>query len=268
MAQNDVAVIIPNYNNALYIEECINSILNQSYPVKEIVVYDDCSTDGSAEILKKIEKREKRVKVIYGEKNIGVSAARDVAIKATTCEYITMIDGDDFYYTVDKIENEMNVINQCVDEGNKNCCVFSQTIKVDENGNVIGTVERKNLNKNIRFNTITRLFGFYTPRDYIFPKSTYLELGGYRYDMNLYEDWELNLRLMSRCQFVFSGGIGTAYRQKKGGLSKTSGKRHLEAKIEAIKSNEELLHYSIIEKVVFYSLAYINYFRKILKGQK
>lgn len=263
----EVAVIIPNYNNGKYIYTCINSILNQTYHVKEIVVYDDCSNDESVEILKQIEGREENVRVIFGQKRVGVSMARDIAIKATSCEYVTMLDSDDYYYSNDKIENEMEVINHQIDDSIL-CCVFSQTVKVNEMGHCIGNIKHKNLSKNVRFNTITRLFGFYTPRDYIFPKSIYQEIGGYRYDMNLYEDWELNLRLMSRCEFVFSGGLGTAYRQKEGGLSKVSGKAHLDAKKKAFECNRKALNYSIKEEVCFYCLAYINYFRKIIKGLK
>ena len=106
--------------------------------------------------------------------------------------------------------------------------------------------------------------GFYTPRDYIFPKSEYLRLGGYRSDMNLYEDWELNLRLLSCCEFKYSGAFGTAYRQKEGGLSRVDGKRHLNAKIKAHILNKDNLRYSFIENLCFYGLAYFNYLRKVV----
>ena len=266
MEMINLSVIVPNYNNEKYIEQCIRSIVSQDYPISEIIVYDDASTDSSPLILKKLESEIDILKVIYGKENVGVSTARDTAIKATSLECVTMIDGDDFYYDNNKISHEMGIINESVSKGVNNICSFSQTVKVDESGNVIQILHHKNLDKFVRFGTVTRLMGFYTPRDYIFPKSEYLRLGGYRSDMNLYEDWELNLRLLSCCEFKYSGAFGTAYRQKEGGLSRTDGKRHFDAKIKAHVLNKDNLHYSLLENLCFYGLAYVNYLRKVVRG--
>ena len=265
MEMLDLSVIVPNYNNEKYIEQCIRSIVSQDYPISEIIVYDDASTDSSPSILEKLESEIDILKVIYGKENVGVSTARDIAIKATSSEYVTMIDGDDFYYNNKKISHEMKIINESFSKGVNNVCVFSQTVKVDESGNAVQELHYRNLDKFVRFGTVTRLMGFYTPRDYIFPKSKYLRLGGYRSDMNLYEDWELNLRLLSCCEFKYSGALGTAYRQKEGGLSRVDGKRHLNAKIKAHILNKDNLHYSLLENICFYVLTYVNYIRKVLR---
>ena len=97
MEMINLSVIVPNYNNEKYIEQCIRSIVSQDYPISEIIVYDDASTDSSPSILEKLESEIDILKVIYGKENVGVSTARDIAIKATSSEYVTMIDGDDFY---------------------------------------------------------------------------------------------------------------------------------------------------------------------------
>ena len=68
--------------------------------------------------------------------------------------------------------------------------------------------------------------------------------------MNLYEDWKLNLRLLSRCEFKYSGVFGTACRQKEGGLSQVDGKCHLDAKIRVHVLNKDNLHYYLLEKPV------------------
>ena len=233
----------------------------QSYPIKEIIIYDDASTDASREILEELEKTYTIIKVIYADSNRGVSVARDTAIRAASSEFVTMIDADDFYWDNNKLEKEMLLINESTEQ----ICAFSQTVKVDESGEALGEVRTKRLNKHIRWKTVTRLFGIYAPRDYCFPRQVYIELGGYLLDMNLYEDWELNLRLMSKCKFVYSGSYGTAYRQKKGGLSSADAKRHLEAKKRAFLNNSEKLRYTILEKLMFYILLYFNYARKLIK---
>ena len=86
MGRFSVSVIVPNYNNEKYIQQCLDSVLAQTYPIKEIIVYDDCSTDGSRAILKEYANNHSNIRVILGEKNVGVSAARDMAIKATTSD--------------------------------------------------------------------------------------------------------------------------------------------------------------------------------------
>lgn len=255
-----LSVIIPNYNNEKYLRKCLDSVMLQTYPIKEVIVFDDASTDSSAAILKEYEERYPVIHVIYSNENAGVSAARDRAIKQTTSEYVTMIDADDFYWDKDKLEREM----ECVNSSDKDVCVFSQTVKVDETGIPCQPLNHKKLSSRIRLKTVTRLFGIYAPRDYCFPRKIYIELGGYLPHMNLYEDWELNLRFMSKCSFIYSGGYGTAYRQKSGGLSKADAGKHLEAKKYAFKNNEERLQYTYFEKIVFYALVYFNYLRKLI----
>ena len=64
-----VSVIIPNYNSFLYIEDTINSVLNQSYENIEIIVVDDFSTDDSVKLVSKISQNHKNIKIIKLESN-------------------------------------------------------------------------------------------------------------------------------------------------------------------------------------------------------
>ena len=112
MGRFSVSVIVPNYNNEKYIQQCLDSVLAQTYPIKEIIVYDDCSTDGSRAILKEYANNHSNIRVILGEKNVGVSAARDMAIKATTSDYVCMLDADDFFFSTNKISAEMDTIEK------------------------------------------------------------------------------------------------------------------------------------------------------------
>ena len=63
-----VSVIVPVYNTSLYLEECINSIINQTYKNLEIIVVNDCSTDNSLEIISKF--KDKRIKIINLKKMV------------------------------------------------------------------------------------------------------------------------------------------------------------------------------------------------------
>lgn len=82
------------YNAELYIEETINSVLNQSYQNFELLIIDDGSNDASANICEKISAKDERVRIIR-EKNGGVSSARNCGIANAKWEWILFIDSDD-----------------------------------------------------------------------------------------------------------------------------------------------------------------------------
>lgn len=90
-----ISIIVPVYNAELYIDRCIQSIIEQTYKDIEIILVDDGSLDKSGEIIKQWSFRDKRIKVIFQE-NKGVSMARNVGLDLATGEEIIFIDSDDF----------------------------------------------------------------------------------------------------------------------------------------------------------------------------
>ena len=103
-----ISVIVPVYNIEHYIEECIKSILNQTFKEFELLLVDDGSTDSSLNICRGYEKKDNRIKVIH-KKNGGLSDARNVGIEKACGKYICFIDGDDFIAN-DTLENMYNLI--------------------------------------------------------------------------------------------------------------------------------------------------------------
>ncbi len=89
-----VSVIIPNYNSGNYLSECILSI-NSSTPPVEIIIIDDCSTDGSLNVARAIEKEHNNVRVISRKNNGGAVEARRAGIFAAAQEWIALVDADD-----------------------------------------------------------------------------------------------------------------------------------------------------------------------------
>ena len=92
------AIVYPVYNTADYLEESLNSILNQTYSHFEIFCVDDGSTDGSLDILKKYEQKDSRVRVI-AQNNMGVATARNSALKVifekNAFQWVLFFDSDD-----------------------------------------------------------------------------------------------------------------------------------------------------------------------------
>lgn len=91
-----ISIIIPIYNLEIYLENCIDSIINQTYKNIEIILVDDCSTDGSINICRTYEKRDNRVKVVEKKQNEGAGMARNAGIEIAQGQCIMFIDGDDF----------------------------------------------------------------------------------------------------------------------------------------------------------------------------
>ena len=90
-----LTVVVPVYNVEKYLSKCINSILEQTLMVDEIILVDDGSKDKSGEIAEAYAARYKKIKVIHQE-NGGLSAARNAGIDAATKEYIAFVDSDDY----------------------------------------------------------------------------------------------------------------------------------------------------------------------------
>lgn len=90
-----VTILTTAYNTASYIEESIESVLNQSYDNFTYLIIDDKSTDDTGNILEHYSKKDSRIKLIYNEKNEGISNSRRKALEIIDTEYIVMHDSDD-----------------------------------------------------------------------------------------------------------------------------------------------------------------------------
>ena len=92
---NKISVIIPIYGVEKYIEQCVKSVINQTYKNIEILLIDDGSKDKSGLIIDELAKLDSRIKVVH-KKNEGVSAARNTGLDLASGEYVVFVDGDDF----------------------------------------------------------------------------------------------------------------------------------------------------------------------------
>lgn len=92
-----ISIIIPVYNTANYLRQCIDCILSQSFTDWECILIDDDSTDDSLQICEEYAEKDVRIKV-FCQNHLGVSAARNKGIKEATGEWITFVDSDDYLF--------------------------------------------------------------------------------------------------------------------------------------------------------------------------
>ncbi len=104
-----ISIIVPIYNSEKHLEECIDSIVNQSYKNLEIILVDDGSTDNSYDICLSYTNTDNRVKY-FRKDNTGVSSTRNFGINASTGSFIMFVDSDDILKTncVEKLANKMD----------------------------------------------------------------------------------------------------------------------------------------------------------------
>lgn len=120
-----VSVIVPTHNSNKYINECISSLINQTYKNLEIIVVDDGSTDDTLEIIK--TKKDKRIKIINTKKHIFTGIARNIGIDESNGDYICFLDSDDIFLP-DKIEKQLKYM-----EDNKLNFTYTNFIYLNEN---------------------------------------------------------------------------------------------------------------------------------------
>lgn len=120
-----ISVIIPVYNVEKYLEQCLNSVINQTYSNMEIICVDDGSTDKSGEILDTYAKLDSRIVVIH-KGHGGPSSARNAAFPYVKGTYIYFLDSDDWI--------ECNTLEECVSHMTGNIDIVISGIQVEDRG--------------------------------------------------------------------------------------------------------------------------------------
>lgn len=105
-----VSIIIPIYNVEKYLEQCIKSLINQTYRNLEIILINDGSIDESANICEKYKEQDNRI-VFINKNNDGAASAKNEGLKVAKGDYITFVDSDDFI-ELDMIEYMVNTIKK------------------------------------------------------------------------------------------------------------------------------------------------------------
>lgn len=94
-ALKKLSIIVPIYNSEKYLEQCLNTILMQTYKDFELILVDDASTDDSGKICERYAANDARIKVIHHDKNKGLSISREDGYYFTDSEWVSFVDNDD-----------------------------------------------------------------------------------------------------------------------------------------------------------------------------
>ena len=92
-----VTVYIPTYNRVALLKRAVESVCNQTYQNLEIIIVDDCSTDGTQQYLVQLSEKDNRIRYFLKESNSGACISRNIAINNASGKYITGLDDDDYF---------------------------------------------------------------------------------------------------------------------------------------------------------------------------
>ena len=93
-----VSIVMPMYNAEMFVAEAIESVIFQDYACWELLIVDDCSTDGSVALVEDWIKNEPKIRLINSDINGGPAAARNLGIKAAKGTYLAFLDSDDYWH--------------------------------------------------------------------------------------------------------------------------------------------------------------------------
>ncbi len=129
-----VSIILPVYNAARYLPECIESLIKQTYEEFELIIINDGSTDSSGDVIEHYRMQDARIKV-YAWQNRGLIASLNKAISVSEGAYIVRMDADDIAHE-DRLAKQISYM-----ENNPKCDVLgTSAIKIDMFGKVIGRI--------------------------------------------------------------------------------------------------------------------------------
>jgi len=197
-----VSVIIPAYNQALYLGAAVQSVLDQTLVDFEIILVDDGSTDETAQVARKI--CDRRIQYIHQE-NKGLSGARNTGIRNSTGRYLTYLDSDDLFLP-SKLELLVRVLERNPQAG----IAAGQALPIDDEGNRIGPIFDQPLPQR----PVDLLLGNPLHVGSVMVTRDWQEKVGF-FDENLrsYEDWDMWLRLaLSGCKSIWVSEPVSLYR--------------------------------------------------------
>ena len=105
MRNDYISIITPSYNSSEYIEETIQSVLNQTYEKWELILVDDFSSDNTVSIIESFISLDSRIKLIKNTENKGAAVTRNTAILESKYSYLAFLDSDDIWVK-EKLEKQ------------------------------------------------------------------------------------------------------------------------------------------------------------------
>lgn len=190
-----ISVILPSYNHAKYISIAIESVLNQTFTNYELLISDDCSTDGTIDVIKNYH--DIRIKTFFSQQNQGATFNHNFLISQAKGDFIALISSDDVWFP-ERLEKQILFMEQ----NPSFAACFSQAEFIDEKGNHLEIIP--NVFQQPNRTQAEWLEYFYTKGNCIchpsllIRRNIYQELGMYNLAMRQLPDFDMWIRVVKR----------------------------------------------------------------------
>jgi glycosyltransferase involved in cell wall biosynthesis len=243
-----VSIVVPCYKQAHYLEETLQSVLEQSYSNWECIVVDDGSPDHTAQVAEQWCKKDKRFKYLY-QKNLGLPSARNSGIRISKGEYILPLDSDDILHK-DYLKKTVVILDLEKHVGVVSCYRY---FFVNNVNNIIKEFKASGSNYH------DLMFENKLMPSSIFRKKCWEEVGGYDESMTKgYEDWEFWLSVTKKkWEFKFVEEFLFFYRKSSNSMLVDTTKNHSESVRKYIFIKHKDLYIEDFEncmEVLFYEI--------------
>lgn len=208
-----VSAVMAVHNGARFLEQACRSVLAQTYRSLELIVVDDGSTDDTSAIVARLAASESRIRPIR-QSNLGVSAARNRAIREASGEFLAAIDADDVWDPT-KLARQVQRLQEA---GLQTGMVYCWWVWIDEHGNVQDRSPQWDVEGAMfeRLVEVNFMGGASVP---LFRRSSVEQVGGYDATLRGCEDWDLALRVARRFDVAAVPAALVGYRRTPNSLS-------------------------------------------------
>jgi len=226
LERHRISIVITSYNQKAFLVEAINSALTQTLRPYEIVIADDCSTDGSVELVSNYaEEHPNTIRPIFQKRNMGVARNRSDGFRKATGDLVTWANGDDRLLPR-KLELELETYLNSPDAR----WVYSQVSYVDALGERTGALRYygRHRKRAATFEEVVTSIGR-EPAYQLIDRTILDQVGLFDEDLGVYEDWDFTIRLAKGYKSAYCPVPLYEYRQYGGGLSSVGKEAHLQA---------------------------------------
>jgi glycosyltransferase involved in cell wall biosynthesis len=228
-----VSVIIPNYNHAIYLPQRIESVLNQTYQDIEVLLLDDCSSDGSHDVIATYAARDERIRVVLNEQNSGsVFKQWHKGLSLANGSYIWIAESDDFAEP-----DFLTELVQILEDNGNVAFAYCDSWVVDDSNKIVSTTSEW---KNKYFNTsrwnhnyivdgVNELENFLSEQctinnasSVLFRRKCVTDIGGIDTSFRYAGDWLTYIKLSINSKIAYSGKKLSNYRSHSSNASLNS----------------------------------------------
>lgn len=208
-----ITIVLPTYNGQRFISKSIQSCIDQTFQDWELIIVNDCSTDGTSDIISKFAAQDARIKIISNDNNKKLPASLNIGFRASKGAYLTWTS-DDNYYAPDALEKMLSVFKSKTDVD----FVYADMYAIREDETICSKK---------RHHDVCKLYhGCCIGACFLYKSELYEKFGSYNEDMFCAEDYEYWMRLwINNVRFYHLKEYLYYYRNNTASLSATKAKQ-------------------------------------------